>query len=177
MRLIRQIIRRLTTPQPKIMIANDVWARLHRDLRHRADGVRESGAFLLGKITDKGRFVKDYILYDDLDPNCLRQGAIDFSGKHFGTLWNICRSRNMQVVADIHVHPGSEQQSSIDAAHPMISEKGHIAFIVPDFASQEPDVLRTGINQYLGLGAWRRIDRSRRVSVLEIIKERKINEQ
>ena len=56
-----------------------LWGRLLRDLRSRGLGVRESGAFLLGTHVGCIRRVRDYMLYDDVDPDSL-VGMIDLDG-------------------------------------------------------------------------------------------------
>jgi proteasome lid subunit RPN8/RPN11 len=124
-------------------------------LRERGrNATRESGAFLLGYRTDGRARITDFILYDDLDPHALDTGIVHFDGRHFGTLWDICKQRGMSVVADVHVHPGGAGQSSSDRDHPMISRADHIAFILPDFARPPVPQESVGIYRYLGGKRW-----------------------
>jgi proteasome lid subunit RPN8/RPN11 len=105
----------------------------------------------------------DFVLYDDLDPRALDTGIVRFDGRHMGTLWDICKRRGLVVVADVHVHPGSEHQSDSDRAYPMISRSGHIALILPRYA--DPPVMRedVGMYRYLGSKTWAAVPpRSRR---------------
>jgi proteasome lid subunit RPN8/RPN11 len=45
----------------------------------------------------------------------------------------------MEVLADVHTHPGLDSsQSETDRTHPMISESGHVALIVPSYAKGWP---------------------------------------
>jgi proteasome lid subunit RPN8/RPN11 len=117
-----------------------LWYRLHRQLRSRGEGVRESGAFLLGR---RGRGgidrVRRFACYDDLDPASLSNGYVEFHAEGFARLWAECRRIGMDVLADVHTHPGSDAtQSETDRTHPMISECGHIAVILPNYAAGRP---------------------------------------
>ena len=127
-------------PRHELSCSWFLWRRLLRELRERGNcGRRESGAFLLGtQDFGKARIV-DYLLYDDLDPNCLETGIIHFDGRFFGRLWSVCEQRALEVVADVHTHPGCSQQSDSDRAHPMITTRGHIALILPNFAIPRHD--------------------------------------
>jgi proteasome lid subunit RPN8/RPN11 len=145
----------LIVPRHELSCSWFVWRRLVRALRMRGCGrTRESGAFLLGRRHGPRARIVEFVLYDDLDPRCLDTGIVRFDGRHMGTLWDLCERRGMTVVADVHVHPGSEHQSESDRAYPMISRAGHIALILPRFA--DPPVTResVGIYRYLGAKRW-----------------------
>lgn len=142
-----------------------LWQSLCNDLKTSSAGQRESGAFLLGH---NGK-VKSYVLYEQLDQNCLFQGAIRLQGKHFGRLWKICRERSQQVIADVHTHPGREFQSSIDRANPMIAQRGHVGLIIPFYATNNPVPSKTGVYQYLGNRHWRTIPPKKRHKALMLI--------
>jgi len=124
-------------------------------LRRRAAGIRESGAFLLGRQDSETASIEKFVFYDDLDPGCLLYGAIQFDGRKLGLLWNICRELGLKVVADIHVHPGGFMQSSIDRENPMIPNTGHLALILPDYALKGVFPGEIGIYEYCGRKIWR----------------------
>jgi len=146
---------RLSAPRHKISCSWSLWRRLCKDLRRRGHNrTRESGAFLLGNVVECRRRIVDYILYDDLDPNCLETGIVRFDGRYFSDLWSHCRTHNLTVVADIHVHPGGASQSDSDKSNPMISMKGHVAFILPNFAAKPCSRRNLGIYQYEGAKQW-----------------------
>jgi hypothetical protein len=152
---IAAIIRRLRAPRHRLSIARDVWGRLRRDLRDRGlNASRESGAFLLGERNGGIARISDYVLYDDLDSQCLESGIVRFSGAYYGALWAACEQRGLDVVADVHVHPFGEGQSDSDRNHPMISQAGHLALIIPDFAAEPVRIERLGIYRYLGGKKW-----------------------
>lgn len=141
----------------EIFISREMWHRLLDALKERSDGRFESGAFLLGIRKGRKRFVKMFVLYDDLAPGCLNAGYIRFDGATFSKLWEICRAEKMGVVADIHVHPGLAYLSGADSENPMIREKGHCALIIPDYARVRPHLNDVGFYQYLGNGNWRKM--------------------
>jgi len=128
-------------------------------LRERGGGYREAGAFLLGRRVAEARIIEDFILYDDIDPNAL-QGMIVFDASRMDRVWTRCAALSLEVVADVHTHPGGFGQSSIDQAHPMIPQRGHLALIVPNFAGRDFEPPQLGLYEYRGRDGW--IDHSRR---------------
>ena len=134
-----------------------LWIRLLRQLRRRGAGYRESGAFLLGRRLEGQARVTAFVCYDDLDPNACQSGAITFHARGYAALWEHCRNRGLQIIADVHTHPGSHVgQSSVDRHHPMLPVTGHMAIIVPCFARTSLWSLRSiGMYEYLGNFEWR----------------------
>jgi hypothetical protein len=148
-------IRRLFAPRHEMSCSFLLWLRLCEKLRERGRRCsRESGAFLLGRREDGRARVIDFVLYDDLDPHCLDSGIVRFDGRYFSELWAICKARGLSVVADIHVHPGGAGQSDSDCDHPMISRAGHIALILPRFATGRQPRRDIGMYRYLGGKRW-----------------------
>ncbi len=133
-----------------------LWVRLVRDLRRRGAGRRESGAFLLGVRGRGGDKAVSYACFDDLDPHALDSGVIVMDGRGFAALWKLCRQRRLEVLGDVHTHPGpAPRQSETDRTNPMISEPGHMAFILPDFAGTWGWKFRdVAIYEYAGSYRW-----------------------
>jgi len=52
------------------------------------------------------------------------------------------------------VHPGGYRQSSSDKHNPMIAEIGHMAIVIPDYASRKITPGGIGIYEYLGSRQW-----------------------
>ena len=103
---------------------------------------------------DGSRRVSHIEYFDDLDPACL-QGHINFDGRHFGKLWDICEARCLTVIGDVHTHPAvSVRQSDVDRANPMIASVGHVALIVPHFATRYVKPRQVGVHQLRGDGRW-----------------------
>lgn len=145
--------RRLFAPRHELSMTRWTWAALVAALRNRGRGTRESGAFLLG-YAGEPRHVADFIAYDDLDPHCLDSGIVRFDGRFYGELWRQCKERELEVVADVHTHPGGVFQSPADQRHPMIAQRGHVALILPRFAAEDITVGEIGIYRYLGDRSW-----------------------
>jgi proteasome lid subunit RPN8/RPN11 len=152
-------MRRLLAPRHELSCSWLLWRRLLIALRARGrERTRESGAFLLGARDEDGcARIEDFVLYDDLDPKALASGIVHFNGRYFSDLWAICEARDLAVVADVHVHPGGAAQSDSDRSHPMISLKGHLALILPDFADHPVKRQRIGIYRYEGAKLWQTI--------------------
>ena len=167
---IAETMSRLWSPRHELCCSWLLWQRLLTLLRRRGhDGDHESGAFLLGRRRSDGHArVVDFELYDDLDPGCLDTGIVRFDGRHFGSLWDLCRRRGLTVVADVHTHPGGSLQSDSDRAHPMISRAGHIALIIPRFAARPVRRDEIGIYRYQGAKCWHSLSMEERRQFLHI---------
>jgi len=139
-----------------------LWLRLVADLKRRGAGVRESGAFLLGRQTDERRQVRTYVCYDDLDPDALSTGIVTISGNGYSALWAHCRRRKLRVLADVHTHGNAHpEQSGTDEANPMIPEAGHVALILPSYAHGGSWRLQNvAVYEYKGNYHWDRHPRS-----------------
>ena len=125
--LLRTLLRLAFGRAPKLVCSPQLWNEGVNELRRRTRDRQESGAFLLG-VTSRGvRTIKQFLYYDDIDPECFENGIVEFDGTRFGQVWEACRKLNMEVVADVHVHPGGYEQSSSDRHNPMIAEAGHLA--------------------------------------------------
>ena len=143
-----------SAPRPLIELSRRQWRSLIKELRRRGERRRESGAFLLGR-RDGDRRVVHVVYYDDLDPGCLR-GNIHIDGRAFSKLWDVCESRGLSVLADVHTHPGgSVRQSSIDRENPMIACPGHVALIVPHLAARRVRPRNVGVHEFTGDNGWR----------------------
>jgi proteasome lid subunit RPN8/RPN11 len=137
-----------------------LWAGLVLDLRKRGQGRQESGAFLLGQQTGNSAKVRKYICYDEIDANAYQHGAIAFHADGYATLWKRCKELKLDVLADIHTHPGRDvRQSHIDQRHPMLPVVGHTALIMPLFAHTRMwSLIGVGVYGYLGNFKWRTHD-------------------
>jgi proteasome lid subunit RPN8/RPN11 len=152
----------------KLKIKLSVWKKLVTELKRRGFGKRETGAFLLGNGTENE--ITTFICYNDLDPHAFDSGIIIFNGDGYIPLWEYCSKQNLKVLADIHTHPGDwTGQSSSDMKHPMIAQKGHIALIVPQFATKRNQLLNgVGIHEFLGKQQWKAWEEND--SIIKIIK-------
>jgi hypothetical protein len=152
--LIATLARSVFGSRPEVFCDAAIWKAGVAELKRRAGGRRESGAFLLGG-KDRARRIEEFVFYDDLDPNALKTGIVIIDGRSLGSLWKHCRETNRRVVADVHVHPAGYQQSASDQANPIVAEVGHIAIILPDFATRATTPGKIGVHEYLGSRRWR----------------------
>jgi proteasome lid subunit RPN8/RPN11 len=128
------------------------WEPMVAELGRRGRGTRESGAFLLADRSGDRRTVKRVVYLDDLDPNCLT-GGIELDGLAYSKLWDLCGAEQRVVIGDVHTHPGrGVHQSGIDAENPMVAQKGHVALILPDFATRVVEPIAVGVHRYDGRG-------------------------
>ena len=148
----------LLHPPKPLNCPRTLWSKILLELRERGQGVRESGGFLLGRVEGGRRYVRDFVAYDTVDPNAL-QGIIVFDASRMDMVWSRCEAKGLEVVADVHTHPGGFGQSKTDQAHPMIPRKGHIAMIIPNFADRIYGPGQVGLYEYSGKQGW--IDHSR----------------
>jgi proteasome lid subunit RPN8/RPN11 len=151
---IQATIRGLVAPKHQISCSSWLWRQGMTELRQRGRDRHESGAFLLGDRHDGKRRIAKFVYYDDLDPYCLERGIVVLDGSAFGKLWKICRAVHMEVVADVHTHPGSPFQSATDRDNPMMGVPGHIAIIVPNLARRSVRTHELGVYEYLGDHKW-----------------------
>ncbi|MBS0437100.1 MAG: hypothetical protein JSR75_19815 [Proteobacteria bacterium] len=126
-----------------------------RHLNLASAGWQESGAFLLGSIDDDGgRHMASFVPYDQLDVAALHEQSVRVRTAAFSRLYDICAERGQRVVADVHAHPRSAWPSGIDKANPMLAVAGHLALIVPNYASLPVRLEQMTVNVYLGPGQW-----------------------
>lgn len=132
------------------------WRHLVSELGRRGSGSRETGAFLMGKKDDESRAVVDFLCYDDLDRRALTHGIVEFHRRGFSNLWDICRDRGLQVLADVHTHPTRDvRQSHIDMVNPMLPVSGHLALILPRYGrTSKWSLSPAGIYRFVGGGQW-----------------------
>jgi proteasome lid subunit RPN8/RPN11 len=138
----------------ELIISRGQWLGLLSELRRRGGGQTESGAFLLGRREGDRRIFQSAVFYDDLDPKAYSSGVCILYADAFERLWGLCRARGLQVLADVHTHPGNSLQSEADRRNPMVARPGHLALIVERFASDPVWRHRTGVYRYEGSHTW-----------------------
>lgn len=141
--------------EPELHITAWQWVDLVRTLHAKTEGVHESGAFLLGKVDGRRRFVHDIVYYDALDRHAYDSGVVVMHAASFSPLWARCRAAGLAVVADVHVHLGDARQSVADRENPMIAQKGHLAMILPGLARGPIPPTRIGFYEYRDRHQWR----------------------
>lgn len=145
-----------TMSRPLLNLPHGLYAKLVADLARSGAGVAESGAFLLGRLDGDERQVTGYLPYEAIAVQTRRRHSyVAFTAEEMARAWDHCYRNQVQVVADVHTHPGGPMQSLSDRAHPIVSLAGHVALIVPHFALRNPQPKDLGVHQFLGGGRWR----------------------
>lgn len=143
-------------PHPLLEVPHSLFQVLIVDLAESGRGVKESGAFLLGRQDGSRRFVTSYLMYDKVAPqSSSRHDYVAFTAEEMARAWEHCYATGLQVVADVHTHPFGPAQSTSDRAHPIVSVAGHVALIVPTFAQGSPQPRNLGVHLFGGAGRWR----------------------
>lgn len=147
-------------PTP-LQIQRATWNTMVGELEARGGGTRESGAFLLGDRRRHRARVTDIVYFDDIEPESLN-GAVHLTMVGYSQLWAICTQLGLEVLGDVHTHPGDlVGQSGTDQDNPLVAQVGHLALIVPRYASGHICLRDVGVYEYLGDEGWR--DRPRGV--------------
>lgn len=143
-----------TMSAPLLEAPAPLWAQLIEHLRLQGDGVRESGAFLLGRKTEVGRVMTRFLPYEQLQVDALHDDYVALTAASFAKLWELCRADGLTVVADAHTHRFGAGQSRSDRTNPMVALAGHVAFIVPRFAQGKVRPQDLGMYVYEGNHQW-----------------------
>jgi len=139
---------------PLLEVSTQLWVTLIEHLRRQGKGVRESGAFLLGRKSETGRVVTHFLPYEQLQADALCNDYVSLTAASFVKLWELCRAERLSVVADVHTHRFGAGQSRSDRTNPMVAIAGHIAFIVPRFAQGQVSLQALGMYVYEGNHKW-----------------------
>ncbi len=140
--------------RPRIRIRRADWRELNAQLAARGGGRRESGAFLLGRRRGRRPLVTHIVYFDDLEPESLN-GAVHLTMTAYSRLWAMCRDHGVEVLADVHTHPGRYiQQSEIDQDNPLIAQRGHVAIIIGHYAQKHAELRDVGMYEYQGDDGW-----------------------
>lgn len=143
-----------TMSAPLLESPEQVWGQLIEHLRLQGGGVRESGAFLLGRKTETGRMLTRFLPYEQLQVDALHDDYVALTAASFAKLWELCRADGLTVVGDVHTHRFGAGQSRSDRTNPMVALAGHIALIVPRFAQGKVRLQDLGMYVYEGNHQW-----------------------
>lgn len=141
--------------RPLLEMSTRLYEQLIQDLAASGRGVRESGAFLLGKANGRIRKVMSYLMYETIaHVSSRKHDYVTLTGQEMAAAWDHCYRVGLEVVADVHTHPLGPAQSFSDRAHPMVSVAGHVALIVPQFAMRKPTPADLGVHIFNGDSRW-----------------------
>ena len=143
-----------TMSAPLLEAPAPLWAQLIEHLRLQGGGVRESGAFILGRKSEVGRVMASFLPYEQLQIDALHDDYVALTATSFAKLWQLCRTNGLTVVGDMHTHRFGPGQSRSDRTNPMVALSGHVAFIVPRFAQGKVRPQDLGMYVYEGHHQW-----------------------
>lgn len=152
----------------KIVIKRRLWFSVMEELNRRGNCRHESGCFVLGQVEGRKRIAQRVVYYDELDQQAYSSGVCILGGDSFTRLWEICRAEKLSVIADVHTHPGEAYQSEADRQNPMIAQAGHVAVIVPRYASGRIWRHRLGVFLYEGDHRWTNLSGWRARSFIKV---------
>lgn len=138
-------------------------------LKNQGQGVRESGAFILGRQEGFTRVAVGFIPYERLQHDALHNDYVSLTGASFSKLWSVCSDHKLTVVADVHTHRFGPRQSQSDRRNPMIAVSGHMALIIPDYAQNEVRIADIGVHIYQGSHQWRSFFGSHAISLISLV--------
>lgn len=140
--------------RPVLRIPAKRWRTMLDELAARGGGQKESGAFLLGRRGGRRPKVTHVAYFDDVEPASLN-GAVHLTTVGYTRLNALCRQLGVEVLADIHTHPGDYIcQSSIDEDNPLVAIPGHLAIIVGEYAQYGATLADVGCYRYDGDDGW-----------------------
>lgn len=160
----------MTMSLPLLEIPHGLYNSLIVDLAKSGQGIKESGAFLLGTLDGQRRCITSYLMYDKVAPLSSSQHAyVALTAEEMARAWEHCYEVGLQVVADVHTHPFGPAQSNSDRAHPIVSLAGPVALIVPYFAKGSPQPRDLGVHLFDGCGRWRSMFRDQALEAVCLI--------
>ena len=70
-------------------------------------------------------------------------------------LFRYLQQKNLQLIADVHSHPGTwVGLSEIDMEHPLEFRVGFLSLVLPSYATPKPDIGTVGVHEYIGNMEW-----------------------
>jgi hypothetical protein len=137
-----------------IKLPADVLERTWEGLRARPTDTRWPAAVWLGHRIPKRQVVDDVCFIDRLltDPP---DGSRD---RALRDLFEIMRSRQLSIVAEIHSRSGADVAlDPANAPEPIEYSAGLLAIVVAGGAAAPPDLAAVGVHEYQGQGRWLRL--------------------
>lgn len=145
--------------RPLLRIRARRWRAMPDELAARGRGHRESGAFLLGHRRGRRPKITHVAYFDDLEPTSLN-GAVHLTTAGYTRLNALCVRLGVEVLADIHTHPGDHiHQSGVDMENPLVALPGHVALIVGHLAQNGARLADVGCYRYDGDDGWTTLSR------------------
>lgn len=140
-----------------IYITKNLWDATIEGLAKRSSGRKESACIWAGERKAQWT-VKDLIFLDDLPGTQGYRKYHKTPREAVNVLFKMLRDKGLQIIADIHTHPGYwVDLSLIDRESPIEYRVGLLAVVFPNFARLPMDIEKVGFHEYLGKSQWRRL--------------------
>ena len=142
----------------QVHISSAHWRATWQGLKLRGGGRREAACVWGGRRFHDREVVGGVYFIDDLPGVESHRDYHRTSRQATIELFEALRSNGHVITADVHTHPrGWVGLSLTDAAHPIEYRPGLLAIILPFYARKKPDLLSSGVHEYLGNGRWKEV--------------------
>jgi hypothetical protein len=141
-----------------LVVPSTIWHETWKGLRAHGDGKREAACIWGGDRSATAETARAVYFFDELPSTS--GGALHHKVTASGVarILSELRRNGHVIVGDVHTHPSSwVDLSPIDQKNPVEFRLGLLAFVLPNFAQDAPDLARTGVHEYLGQKRWRRL--------------------
>lgn len=75
----------------------------------------------------------------------------------------------MQLIAQIHSHPGEAYHSQTDDAYPIVTVKGGISVVVPNFAEGGLNLRDWAVYRFLPETAWTELSQAKKETLIKLV--------
>lgn len=151
-----------------IELSQENLEKAYKFLRYAGNKGIEGICLFAGQMEETTFFIKETIIPSQ-KVYILEQGlmyAVESDVLHNLNVW--LYENNMQLIAQIHSHPGEAYHSLADDRYPIVDSYGGISIVVPDFASGEVSLLNTAIYRLSLNKTWDKLSRQEVKSLFKI---------
>lgn len=144
---------------PRVVLTQALWQATVKGLGARSEGRHETACVWTGHRLPEAWSIEAIMFLDDLP------GTTGLPRQHrtprsaLDVLFAELRKRELQIIADVHTHPGSwVGLSPVDQSHPIEYRLGLLAVVIPHYARVPVSLADAGIHEYLGAHRWHQLD-------------------
>lgn len=83
----------------------------------------------------------------------------------------------MQLIAQIHSHPGEAYHSQTDDAYPIVTVTGGISVVVPNFAEGGLNLTEWAVYRFLPETGWTELNQTKKETLIKLIDDENIGEK
>lgn len=147
--------------KPVLHITRSLWNETTHGLAKRGSNLRESACIWAGTRDEKTWKVTEIVYLDDLHGTKSTRRYHSTSREALSQLFEILRSKKLQIIADVHTHPSIwVDMSLLDMENPIEHRIGLLAFIIPNLAKPPVIIEKLGVHEYIGQCKWNRLSQN-----------------